>query len=44
VWKLIARESGDPASTLPKGKRKQGGVDEGEPEESTLKRTGSRMV
>jgi len=27
VWKLFARESGDPARTLPGGKRKQGGID-----------------
>jgi hypothetical protein len=30
VWKLIARESGDPASALAKGKRKEGGINEGE--------------
>jgi len=30
VWKLFARKSGDPARPLPEGKRKQGGIDEGE--------------
>jgi hypothetical protein len=30
AWKLFARESGDPASPLPVGKRNQGGIDEGE--------------
>jgi hypothetical protein len=30
VKKLFARESGDPVSSLPGGKRKQGGIDEGE--------------
>lgn len=30
VWKLFARESGDPARTLPGGKRKQDGINEGE--------------
>jgi len=30
VWKLSTRESGDPAGSLAKGKRKEGGVNEGE--------------
>jgi len=30
VWKLFTRESGDPAGSLAKGKRKEGGVNEGE--------------
>ena len=30
MWKLFARESGVPVSTLSGGKRKQGGIDEGE--------------
>jgi len=30
VWKLFARESGGPVSPLSGGKRKQGGIDEGE--------------
>jgi hypothetical protein len=30
VWKLFARESGDPAQSLSGGKRKQGGINEGE--------------
>jgi hypothetical protein len=30
VWTLSARESGDPASCLAKGKRHKGGVNEGE--------------
>ncbi|NTU54102.1 MAG: hypothetical protein HGA97_10470 [Chlorobiaceae bacterium] len=37
VKKLFARESGDPVSPLPGGKRKQGGIDRRrEPEESML--------
>jgi len=30
VWKLIARESGDPVSTLTKGKGSEGSISEGE--------------
>jgi len=30
VWKLSTRESGDPASTLAKGKRQKGSINEGE--------------